>query len=177
MKAADTMTPGPVNEFSTSYDLTTKIISAVVCAAMLIAMAATRDALVAGPLTLIVLLAYAYSPRGYALSGLTLTVKRLVSDVEVPLDGLREVRLAERVDYRGCLRLWGNGGLFGYYGLFRTSRLGKCIWYVTNRSKAVVVATDAKTALFSPDDPASFVAAVRSAALGPGSVAGGRVPR
>ena len=171
------MTPGPVNEFSTSYDLTTKIISAVVCAAMLMAVTATRNVLVAGGLILIVLLAYAYSPKGYALSGLTLTVKRLIGNVEVSLDGLREVRLAEREDYRGCLRLWGNGGLFGYYGLFRTSRLGKCTWYVTNRGKAVVVVTDAKTALFSPDDSASFIAAVRSAALGHGSVAGGRLPR
>ena len=83
----------------------------------------------------------------------------------MPLDGLREVRLADWEDYRGCLRLWGNGGLFGYYGLFRTSRLGKCTWYVTNRSKAVVVVTDARTSLFSPDDPASFIAAVRSSAL------------
>jgi len=177
MKVADSMTPGPVNEFSTSYDLATKIISAVVCAAMLVAVAATRNALVAGSLILIVLLAYAYSPRGYVLSGLTLTVRRLIDNVEVPLDGLREVRLAEREDFRGCLRVWGNGGLFGYYGLFRTSRLGKCTWYVTNRGKAVVVATDAKTALFSPDDSASFIAAVRSAALGHGSVAGGRLPR
>ena len=155
-----------MNQFSASYDLTTKIISAALCAAVLIILAATRNAVVAGPLILIVLLAYAYSPRGYALSGLTLNVKRLVGRVEVPLNGLREVRLGVREDFRGCLRLWGNGGLFGYYGLFTTSRLGKCTWYVTSRSKAVVVVTDAKTTLFSPDDPASFIAAVRSAALG-----------
>ena len=154
-----------MNQFSASYDLTTKIISAAVCAAMLMTVAATRNALVAGPLILIVLLAYAYSPRGYEISALTLTVRRLVGNVQVPLDGLREVRPAVREDYRGCLRLWGNGGLFGYYGLFTTSRLGKCTWYVTNRSKAVVVATDSKTALFSPNDPASFIAAVRSSAL------------
>ena len=55
MKASGTVTPG--NEFSTSYDLTTKVISAVVCAAMLLTLLATRNALLAGPLILIVLLA------------------------------------------------------------------------------------------------------------------------
>ena len=63
----------------------------------------------------------------------------------------------------GCIRLWGSGGLFGYYGLFSTAKLGKSTWYVTNRSNAVVLITAAKTILFSPDDPKEFLAAIRSA--------------
>jgi hypothetical protein len=50
--------------------------------------------------------------------------------------------------------------LFGYYGLFRTSKLGKSTWYVTNRGKAVVVVTGEKTALFSPDDVEGFMTAI-----------------
>jgi hypothetical protein len=109
---------------------------------------------------LIVLACYAYSPTSYTVADRCITVKRLIGSVQIPLDGLLEARAAADDDLRGCIRLWGNGGVFGHYGLFRTSKLGKCTWYVTDRSKAVVVVTDAKTALFSPADASGFLAAV-----------------
>ncbi|MBV9770294.1 MAG: hypothetical protein JOZ32_12035, partial [Bryobacterales bacterium] len=37
------------------------------------------------------------------------------------------------------------GGLFGYYGLFTTAKLGKSTWYVTKRENGVVVIAGAKT--------------------------------
>jgi hypothetical protein len=146
--------------FSAPYDLTTKIISAIVCIGLLCLALAIHAAAI-GVLALLVLgVAYAYSPRGYVCSGQSIAVKRLIGDVEVPLVDVREARAATKDDFRGCIRLWGNGGLFGYYGLFRTSKLGKCTWYVTSRSNAVVVVTSAKTVLFSPDDVNSFLAAI-----------------
>jgi hypothetical protein len=74
------------------------------------------------------------------------------------------VRAAAPDDLKGCIRLFGNGGLFGYYGLFRTSKLGKCSWYVTNRDNAVVLITSAKTVILSPDDVNGFVATIRTIA-------------
>ena len=62
------------------------------------------------------------------------------------------------------MKLWGNGGLFGYYGLFRTTKLGKSSWYMTNRKKAVVLVTESKTTLFSPDRVEDFIASIRSVA-------------
>jgi hypothetical protein len=61
--------------------------------------------------------------------------------------------------------------LFGYYGLFRTSRLGRSTWYVTNRGKAVVVVTGEKTALFSPDDVEGFLTAIGAPTPAPVSAA------
>jgi hypothetical protein len=146
--------------FSASYDTTTKILSAVVLIVSLVIVATTHS-VVAGSLTALILVgAYAWSPRGYAVTGGSIEVNRLIGTVRVPLDGVREVRAATKDDFRGCLRLFGNGGLFGYYGLFRTSKLGKSTWYVTNRGKAVVVITGSKTVLFSPDDVDGFIAAI-----------------
>jgi hypothetical protein len=150
--------------FPASYDLTTKIITAVVCAGMLAGAVASQKPWVAALLLSTICLGYAFSPKSYALSGRTLIVRRLIRNVELPLAGVRELRRAEPEDFRGCLRLWGSGGLFGYYGLFRTSRLGKCTWYVTDRSNAVVVVTETKTVLLSPDDPSTFMSALRTAA-------------
>jgi hypothetical protein len=107
-------------------------------------------------------LSYAFSPRGYIVSEGVVLVKRLLGNARISLQGFREVRAADRNDLRGCLRLFGDGGLFGYYGLFRTSKLGKCSWYVTNRDKAVVLIAGDKTVVLSPDDVNGFVAAVRT---------------
>jgi hypothetical protein len=146
--------------FSASYDSTTKIISAVVLVVLLAIVVATHSVVAACLSALIVFGAYAWSPRGYAVSERSIVVNRLIGSARVALAGIREVRVATPDDFRGCLRLFGNGGLFGYYGLFRTSKLGKSTWYVTNRRKAVVVVTGEKTVLFSPDDVDGFIAAI-----------------
>lgn len=146
--------------FPASYDLTTKIVSLLVLAAALGAVAASRSVVIAFLLFLVICLTYAYSARGYACEGRSVLVKRLVGDVTIPLDGLREARATTKDDFRGCMRLWGSGGLFGYYGLFRTTKLGKSTWYVTNRKNAVVLVTESKTVLLSPDDVPSFLAAI-----------------
>ena len=152
------------SSFSASYDSTTKIISAVVLV-LLPAIAVAAHSLVAACLSApIVVGAYAWSPRGYAVRARSIAVNRLIGDARVPLDGMREVRAATADDFRGCLKLFGNGGLFGYYGLFRTSKLGKSTWYVTNRGKAVV---------FSPDDVDGFIAAIRASAPVPATQPGG----
>jgi len=109
-------------------------------------------------------LAYAFSPRGYVVSEGSIGVQRLIGTVRVPLQGIRELRRTGAKDFEGCIRLWGSGGLFGYYGLFRTTALGKCTWYVTNRTNAVAAIGEVKTALFSPDDVDGFLSTIRSAA-------------
>ena len=107
-------------------------------------------------------LCFAYSPRGYELAGRSILVKRLAGAARVPLSDVREARRATPDDFRGCIRLGGSGGLFGYYGLFSTAKLGKSTWYVTNRSNSVVLIAGAKTVLLSPDDPNGFLDTIRT---------------
>lgn len=157
------MPTGEAHSFSASWDRMTQVITAVVFVLLAVVVVVTRSAMVAGLETVLFFVAYAYSPQSYALLDRTLIVKRLVGSVRIPLDGIREARAAGADDFTGCIRLFGSGGLFGWYGLFRTSKLGKCSWYVTNRKNSVVLVTGAKTAVVSPDDVDGFVATVREA--------------
>lgn len=150
--------------FSASYDRMTKIISVLVCVLLVAVGILTKIFAVAALGWLVIAIGYAYSPLGYEVAERSVIVRRLVGRVSIPLGDLREIRAATTDDFRGCIRLWGSGGMFGYYGLFRTSKLGKCTWYVTNRAKAVVLVTARKTAVFSPDDIDGFLAAVRAEA-------------
>jgi|SRR5580692_12043191 hypothetical protein len=159
---ANTMPSSDSHSFTASYDTATKIISAVFCAILVSAVAVTHNAFVGILCAAVFALSYAYSPRAYTISRQSVIVKRAIGKVRIPLDGIVEARVATEDDFRGCIRLFGNGGLFGYYGLFRTSKLGKCWWYVTNRSNAVVIITGAKTTVLSPDDTDGFLAAIRA---------------
>jgi hypothetical protein len=150
-------------EFRASYDRVAKILSGFFCLLVLAMAIALRNVFTTALLALVVGLAYAWSPRGYCVSRDSITVKRLIGDVRVPLERVRELRRATPDDWRGSLRLWGSGGLFGYYGLHRTSRLGRCTWYMTNCKNAVVLVTEEKTTIYSPDDVDGFFAAARPA--------------
>jgi hypothetical protein len=143
------------------YDRLSKAVTIVICALLAgIVLIPRMPWFIAVLDALLVLAVYALSPRAYVVAEGRITVKRLLKDCVLPLDGLREARAAASDDLAGAIKVWGNGGMFGYYGLFRTTKLGKCRWYLTDKSKAVVVATAAKTFLFSPADPAGFLAAV-----------------
>src|ERR1039458_8042634 len=99
--------------FSASFDRTTKIISGLVCLVLLAVVIAVHN-VVASVLALLVLaVSVAYSPRGYVLDGRLILVQRLAGAARIPLDDVREARRATPDDFRGCVRLWGSGGLFG----------------------------------------------------------------
>jgi len=145
--------------FSASYDSTAKAVSAVVCVLLMVVAWVVHMVFVALLFPLLICLAYAYSPRGYAISGGAIVIRRLIGNIRVPLADVREIRAGTPDDFTGCLRLWGNGGLFGYYGIYQTAKLGKCYWYVTNRSRTVIVATQARILVLTPDDAAGFMGA------------------
>jgi hypothetical protein len=147
--------------FTASYDSFTKTLSTMVCLGFLAIIFATHNPIISTLAIVVILISFAYSPRGYVLADRSILVRRLSGPVRIRLEDVREVRRATPDDLRGCVRLRGSGGLFGYYGLFRSSKLGRFTEYVTNRNNTVVVITGSKTALFSPDDVDGFLAAIR----------------
>jgi len=143
-------------------------VTSIVIGVILTCVVISRSPLVLAAGTAVSLISYALAPRGYAVLGRSLVVKRrLWRSVTVSLESIRELRPATADDFRGALRLWGDGGVFGYYGLFQTAKLGKCRWFLTNRSNAVVLVTEEKTVLLSPDDVSGFMAAIRAATAVP----------
>jgi hypothetical protein len=151
--------------FSAPYDRKAKIITAVVCVSLVLGVCAELWlspglGWIAGLSLLVIAIAFVYSPRGYTVTDRAVVVRRAIGSVRVPLEYVQALRAATGDDLKGSVRLWGSGGLFGYYGLFRTGKLGRSTWFVRDRSRAVVLVTATKTALFGPGDVAEFLAAV-----------------
>jgi hypothetical protein len=155
--------------FGAHHDRMTQIVSACVVVALVAApLSVARAGLIAvfvalGASLTAIAIAFAFSPRGFEISGEEFRVRRIIGDVVFPLVSLQFAREATPADFRGCVRLWGSGGLFGYYGLFWSKALGKSRWYVTDRSKAIILTNGSQTVLVSPEDRDGFVAAIERA--------------
>ena len=90
-----------MDEFSVSYDRTTKIVTALACVLLAMPAAALHNIAfrIAAIPTLVV--EYAYSSKACTFSEEAIVVKRFIREVRVPLEHLREVRPTSADDFRG----------------------------------------------------------------------------
>jgi hypothetical protein len=97
---------------------------------------------------------FLWAPRGYELHDNLVVVKRLIGDAKIAL-----AQAASRWNWTWWgLRLFGSGGMYGYYGIFMFKGLGKVRMYATNRHKLVLVAdVNGRKYLLSPDEPERFI--------------------
>lgn len=147
--------------YRASHDLTSKVVTGAVLVLLVVTGAVSHSPLAVGLSALVLVAALAWSPTGYSIADGDIVVSRLIGNVHIPLYKIREARAASADDFRGGIRLFGSGGLFGYYGIFRTPKLGKSTWYVTNRSHTVVLVSDSGTTILSPDDVDGFLGTIR----------------
>ena len=110
--------------------------------------------LVAAPLLLGACLLFMV--RGYRLDGANLYVRRLIWETAVDLRELESAQ-ADPGAMTGSIRLFGNGGLFSFTGIFRNKRLGRYRAFVTDHRRAVVLRMAGNTVVVSPADPQGFV--------------------
>ncbi len=106
--------------------------------------------------------AYIYRPVGYSLTEETLVVHRPISDIVYSLQTLDSVQIVTKEQLKFTIRTFGVGGFWGYFGKFYNSVYGKMTWYVTRRDQLVLIKTDNKTILLSPDDIESFTLRLKS---------------
>jgi hypothetical protein len=94
--------------------------------------------------------------RGYVLTGGELRIERLGWQNHFSLADVVSVE-ADPDAMRWSLRLFGDGGLFGYFGWFWNRKLGTYRAYGTNPKNTVVLKLSNRTIVITPHDPARFV--------------------
>jgi Bacterial PH domain len=107
-----------------------------------------------------------FTIRGYTVVSDVLLVHRLFWETTFSLAGLESVSF-EPCAMRGSLRLWGNGGLFAFWGHYWSRRLGFYRAFVTDLKKTVVLRLPQRTIVISPDWPEQFVYEIWSSQGGP----------
>lgn len=156
-------------EFSASFDKTTKVITALVAVLMLIILASLwislKEAGAWLPLLLMavvsflsLIMPYGFSIKKYQLSKEELTICRPFGNKRFPLTALMAATVIDPKQLRWSWRLFGSGGMFGYYGTFGNKQLGTMTWYLTRRDRTVLVTTVKNRKLvLSPDDTEGFI--------------------
>jgi len=114
-------------------------------------------------LLIIYLSAYLFRPQGYIITNEALIIKRSVSPVTILRSNITSTEQLSNNSLSGSIRLFGVGGLFGYFGKFSNRKLGTMTWYATRRNSnvVVVITADQKKIILTPDEPAAFLAALQ----------------
>jgi PH (Pleckstrin Homology) domain-containing protein len=109
-------------------------------------------------LTLLPAITFFYRPKSYLISNDSIQVQRLAGNYRIPLSVIDKVFPASVNDMKLTIRIFGNGGMFGFTGYFRNSHFGKMRWFVTQRKHFVVIETKAhKKIVISPDEPEKLI--------------------
>jgi hypothetical protein len=105
---------------------------------------------------LIVILSLSFAVRGYVLTRKTLFIKRIGWYSRIELEKLVDVEINPKAMARS-IRTFGNGGLFGFTGLYWNRKLGSYRAYVTDFQFCVILRFARGVVIITPDDPKAFV--------------------
>jgi hypothetical protein len=93
--------------------------------------------------------------RGYTITDNALIIHRLGWESRLPLEGLVSAT-ADPEAMKHSIRVWGNGGLFAFCGVFRNHKLGNYRAYATDSARSVVLTFKDRIVIVTPDAPAKF---------------------
>lgn len=104
----------------------------------------------------ILIVTWGFSIRGYTVEPGILVVNRPFLGKTIRLEG-DLVAEHDPAWGKGAVKVAGNGGLFGYYGTFRSVRLGQFSAYATTLKNGVVIRAGGKTFVVTPEEPGMFL--------------------
>lgn len=166
-KASPTITM--VTYKTASLDKTARVLTSILVGApvvaLLVALSRGGDVrftalIVASILFVVCSVSYALAPASYAVSRDRITLRRhLWPSSSIPMSQVKSCYPYPQLSDTKTFRLIGNGGAFGWYGIYACDELGTFRMHATNRSKAVVITNGGKFVL-SPDNTEGFIAAV-----------------
>lgn len=97
--------------------------------------------------------AYLWQARFYTLQEDRVIIHRFIGNIVIPLNKIEAVQRVEKLSI--SLRLFGSGGLFGYFGIFQLEQGSRIRLYSTRSTDLVVIRAD-KVYAISPNDSAGF---------------------
>lgn len=96
-----------------------------------------------------ILIGLGYMPIRLKANNEKITVSRLFGSLTIPVDEILEAGILQKTDINDSIRLFGSGGLFGFLGLFKNTRLGKYTMYATDLDHLLFIRTRNRKYVFS----------------------------
>jgi hypothetical protein len=92
-------------------------------------------------------------PRYLLLDDKSIVITHPIGQTVILKSDIIEVRAVERSELRGSIRLFGSGGFFGWFGIFRNSKLGTYRLYCGQLENLYLVKTTTKKYIISSSVP------------------------
>ncbi len=155
--------------YKTSLDRTAKVITGIVTILFAVVIIAQFLVIKNGEIKvsvfIIILLSliyfgtFLYRPISYILSEVELIIHRSIGDIKINRTEIKTIEQLDNTKLKWSVRVFGVGGLFGYWGKFSNSKIGSMTWYATRRNKAVLITTFTnKKIILTPNEPEKFIA-------------------
>lgn len=159
-------------EYKASLDITAKVVTLIVVGILLFcALNSIKQILSSDDITTrwvhgivlfslvgIIVLSWIFAPNRYSINEASLIIHRPVSDISFEANDIQQARLVEDSDLNGMVRTFGVGGLFGYFGKFRSSKLGGVTLYSTqHKNQILILFKNGEKVILSPNEPDRFL--------------------
>jgi hypothetical protein len=105
---------------------------------------------------LVVAISVLFMVRGYVVTADEILVQRPLWNTRFERARLQSAEIDPSA-LRSSIRIFGNGGLFSFTGLFRSPKLGRYRAYVTDPARTVILRFADRVVVVSPADPDAFV--------------------
>lgn len=92
-------------------------------------------------------------PRYLLLDDKSIVITHPIGQSVILKSDIIEVRAIERSDIRGSIRLFGSGGFFGWFGIFRNNKFGTYRLYCGQLENLYLVKTLTKKYIISSSKP------------------------
>ena len=105
----------------------------------------------------IILVCYLLSPKNYSLREGKLIIQKVIGKtINIPLKEVEAYTVVPNFAKLRVSRTFGNGGLFGYYGLFSTAEYGTISCQLRSLKDVIIIKTSHGAFALSPEQTASF---------------------
>jgi len=79
--------------------------------------------------TAILVTTFFFAPKSYVITNNSIVIKKVLGSIEIDKADIIEVAPPASDDLKGSIRTFASGGFFGYFGKFRSPKLGKYNMY------------------------------------------------
>jgi Bacterial PH domain len=113
-------------------------------------------------MTVVILMTYLWHVQSYEITSGGIEIKRPIGSKLIGFSSITHVNSVKNDDIGFVFRLFGNGGIFGFTGLFKSRFYGDLTFYGTQQRNYVIIETDFKKYVLTPDEPFDFIKSVEN---------------
>lgn len=118
-------------------------------------------------LTFTFMFAYLTRPFEYVLDEEQIIIRKNILAKKIPLNQIASITTVEYKELKVRLRLWGSGGLWGWFGIFLSAEYGKINLQITEKQNLLLITTkDEKYIVLSPSEPIAFAESLKKGMQG-----------